>query len=462
LNTYRSSSVCSITDGVDVSRASAPGCSTWTYALPSRRAVDARSVVARIRECVEKSPARDALGARRAIERARARSKGPSVGARGVARDESARATTRATEKPRRECGDMCRRATLFAAPRRMRALERVVDGRGRRARCPRVARRASCDAAAQRTLATGRKVSRIGIGTMAWGDETRGFGTRYRERDLAAALTRALDRGVTFVDTAEVYGAKSQRFEQSAEEIVARAIGSRAEAEAEAEAFVGTKVFTVPWTNVIMGGGARLTTKSLVSALEASVRRNGGKAYDLASIHFPFPTWTQTALADALAEATDRGLCRAVGVSNYDVGQMTEAHGLLAKRGIALATNQVKYSVLDRGAEKSGLLSAARDLDVAVVAYSPLGGGALQTSADPEIRTLNKLLEFIGAVNGGQTSAQVALNYLVCKGAIPIPSCTSVARADAIADVLEFELGVEDIETIDEKMDYIESKSSS
>ena len=90
------------------------------------------------------------------------------------------------------------------------------------------------------------------------------------------------------------------------------------------------------------------------------------------------------------------------------------------------------------------------------------MGGGALQTSADPEIRTLNKLLEFIGAVNGGQTSAQVALNYLVCKGAIPIPSCTSVARADAIADVLEFELGVEDIETIDEKMDYIESKSSS
>jgi diketogulonate reductase-like aldo/keto reductase len=202
------------------------------------------------------------------------------------------------------------------------------------------------------------------------------------------------------------------------------------------------------------------LTTKSLVDAIEASVGRNGGEAYDLVSIHFPFPTWTQSALCDALAEATERGLCRAVGVSNYDVRQMTEAHGLLAKRGIALATNQVKYSVLDRGAEKSGVLAAARDLDVAVVAYSPLSGGALRTSADPEIRTLDKLLEFIGAVNGGWTSAQVALNYLVRKGAIPIPSCTSVARADAIADVLEFELGVEDIETIDEKMDYIERKS--
>ena len=316
------------------------------------------------------------------------------------------------------------------------------------------------CDASRVARLATGRVVSRVGFGTAAWGDETRGFGTRYRERDLAAALSRALERGVTFVDTAETYGAGARAFEQGAEEMVRRARTTARRDDARDDAFVGTKVLTVPWTNVSAGGEVRSTTKSLVDAIEASVGRNGGEAYDLVSIHFPFPTWTQSALCDALAEATERGLCRAVGVSNYDVRQMTEAHGLLAKRGIALATNQVKYSVLDRGAEKSGVLAAARDLDVAVVAYSPLSGGALRTSADPEIRTLDKLLEFIGAVNGGWTSAQVALNYLVRKGAIPIPSCTSVARADAIADVLEFELGVEDIETIDEKMDYIERKS--
>jgi diketogulonate reductase-like aldo/keto reductase len=139
----------------------------------------------------------------------------------------------------------------------------------------------------------------------------------------------------------------------------------------------------------------------------------------------------------------------------------MEEAHALLGKRGIPLVTNQVKYSVLDRAPEKNGLLALAKDLDVAIVAYSPLGGGLLRSSSDSEIRTLNKLLEFIGAINGGRTAAQVALNYLICKGAIPIPSCTSVERADSIADVMDFELGVEDVETIDEKLDYMDKQKT-
>ena len=92
---------------------------------------------------------------------------------------------------------------------------------RARRGATPRVARRASCDVA-RKTLATGRVTCRASaFGTAAWGDETRGFGTRYRERDLAAALTRALERGVTFVDTAEAYGAGARAFEQGAEEMV-------------------------------------------------------------------------------------------------------------------------------------------------------------------------------------------------------------------------------------------------
>ena len=308
--------------------------------------------------------------------------------------------------------------------------------------------------------MASGVDVSAIGIGTMSWGDASLGFGNSYRERDLVEAMKRAVDRGVTFVDTAEVYGVKSSTYEQSAEHIVGRTAAEAREGGSTG-VFVGTKVFTVPWTNVIMGGGVRLTTKSLVEALRASVERNGGKPYDLWSIHFPFPTWSQAALTDALAEGYDLGLCKSVGVSNYGAQQMEEAHALLGKRGIPLVTNQVKYSVLDRAPEKNGLLALAKDLDVAIVAYSPLGGGLLRSSSDSEIRTFNKLLEFIGAINGGRTAAQVALNYLICKGAIPIPSCTSVERADSIADVMDFELGVEDVETIDEKLDYMDKQKT-
>ena len=71
--------------------------------------------------------------------------------------------------------------------------------------------------------MASGVDVSAIGIGTMSWGDASLGFGNSYRERDLVEAMKRAVDRGVTFVDTAEVYGVKSSTYEQSAEHIVGR-----------------------------------------------------------------------------------------------------------------------------------------------------------------------------------------------------------------------------------------------
>ena len=317
-----------------------------------------------------------------------------------------------------------------------------------------------------RRTLSNGRTVSSIGIGTMHWGDETQGFGTKYRERDLSEAFEAAMEGGIDFVDTAEVYGAKSSKFEQSSEHIVGRCAAERrnrvsADDDKEAmPAFVGSKVFTVPWTNVVMGGSLRLSTASLVDALKESVKRNQGEPLDLWSIHFPFPTWSQGAIVDALAQGMDLGLCKAVGVSNYNLKQMEEAYELLDARGIPLVTNQVKYSVLERGPEQTGLLKAAEDMGVTIVAYSPMGGGLLQTSADREIRTLNKLLEFIGAVNGGKSSSQVALNYLMCKGAIPVASCTSVERANQYADCLNFELGEEDVATIDEKLDYIDRQS--
>jgi len=302
-------------------------------------------------------------------------------------------------------------------------------------------------------TLASGARVSKLGIGTMDWGDTERGFNARFREKDLAEAFAYALDHGVNFIDTAEVYGAKSNAYEQTSEHIVGRLNAAR---DGD-KAFVGTKVFTVPWTNVIMGGGLRLSSKALVDALRASVARNEGRPMDLWSIHFPFPTWSQQALTDALREGLDLGLCKSVGVSNYDAAQMTEAYELLRKHDIPLVTNQVKYSLLDRTCEKSGLLRAAKDMNVRVVAYSPLGGGELQSSEDAEIKTLCKLLEFIGAMgHGGRTTTQVALNYLMCKGAIPIAGCSSKRRAKEYCGALGWSLDPADVEMLDEKLDYI------
>jgi len=330
--------------------------------------------------------------------------------------------------------------------------------------------RMSSSDATEKRRTLRGvaRPVSRIGIGTVGWGDAGRGFGEQYRERGLAEALDAALQGGINFVDTAEVYGAKSSAWGQSAEQILGRIAKERrggvvTDAEPEccgAVPFVGTKVWTIPWTGAFMQGGAggapRTTAASLVDALRASVARNEGAPFDLWSIHYPFPTWSQEALTDALTQGVEEGLCLAVGVSNYSAEQMEEAHALLDRRGIPLATNQVKWSVLDRTPETSGLADKARDLDVCLVAHSPLEGGLLQASGDRDVVTLNKLLEFIGVIHGGFSATQVALNYLMCKGALPIPACTSAVRAREYAACLDFSLGPDDVATIDEKLDYM------
>ncbi|CAD7702430.1 unnamed protein product [Ostreobium quekettii] len=297
-----------------------------------------------------------------------------------------------------------------------------------------------------------------LGLGTIAWGDEGYGFNTAYREKDLREAFEAAVTRGVALFDTAEVYGYKSGKVGQSAEHLLGL-FAKDAEAGGQAGAFVGSKVFTIPWTNMLMGGGFRTGRKQLVEACKASVERMGGRRLDLWSIHFPFPTFGQGTLMDALEEAMDLGLTNAVGVSNYNLAQMEEAHGLLERRGIQLATNQVKYSVLSREPETSGLLDRARELGVRVVAYSPLDGGRLarRGGGDAKIAELLKLMEFIGVANGGRSAAQVALSYLVARGATPIPGVKTAGQVEAHAGAVGWgPLDENEVGVISEKVEYL------
>jgi aryl-alcohol dehydrogenase-like predicted oxidoreductase len=87
----------------------------------------------------------------------------------------------------------------------------------------------------------------------------------------------------------------------------------------------------------------------------------------------------------DALAEAVKAGLARAAGVSNFNLDQMRRAQDALGKHGIPLACNQVEYSLLKRGTERSGLLAACRELDVTLVAYYPIASGLLSGRFTPE-----------------------------------------------------------------------------
>lgn len=294
---------------------------------------------------------------------------------------------------------------------------------------------------------ATDIRISPLGIGTWAWGDRFYwGYGREYGEDDVQAAFGLALDRNVNFFDTAEVYGfGRSERL-----------LGQALRASGK-PAVVATKFMPLPW---------RLRRASLHRALRGSLRRLGVQQVDVYQIHWPFPPVPIERWMQALADAVEEGLVRAVGVSNYNVDQLRRAHEALAKRGVPLASNQVEYSLLQRGPERSGLLAACRDLGVTLIAYSPLGQGLLTgkyTADHPppgarrrrarrlgRIEPLIGLLRNIGEAHGGKTPAQVALNWTICNGSVPIPGAKNARQAEENAGALGWRLADDELAALD------------
>lgn len=292
-------------------------------------------------------------------------------------------------------------------------------------------------------------RISPMGIGAWAWGDRLYwGYGRTYNKEDLQAAFKAGLAAGINLFDTAEVYG-----FGQSE-----RLLGQFARDTGE-PAVIASKFMPFPW---------RLRRGSLVRALHGSLRRLGMESVSLYQIHWPFPPIAIETWMEALADAVNGGLARAVGVSNYNVAQIGRAHAALASRNLPLASNQVEYSLLQRGPEQSGLLEACRELGITLIAYSPLAQGLLTgkyTSDNPppwlrrrrtrggrlaEIEPLIALLREIGEAHGGKTPAQVALNWIICKGAVPIPGAKNVRQAQENAGALGWRLTDDEIATLD------------
>ena len=128
------------------------------------------------------------------------------------------------------------------------------------------------------------------------------------------------------------------------------------------------------------------------------------------------------------MASAVRAGKIRAVGISNCSVAQMRKAADVLARYDIPLAANQVQYSLLHRKPETDGVLDACRRMDVALVAYRPIGGGALSSGpAKSSGRSaLADTLREVAAARSA-TAAQVALAWLLKRDdhVIPIPGAT-------------------------------------
>lgn len=168
------------------------------------------------------------------------------------------------------------------------------------------------------------------------------------------AIVKAALDGGINWFDTAEVYGWGRS------EEALAAALKDAG--RANGDVIVATKW----WPTLRTAGHLRRNAAERVARL-------GGFAIDLHQVHHPWGLSSVKAQMDALADLAAAGQIRYAGVSNFSASGMTAAHAALAARGLPLASNQVEYSLLNRRIESNGVLKAAKDLGVAVIAYSPL-----------------------------------------------------------------------------------------
>jgi aryl-alcohol dehydrogenase-like predicted oxidoreductase len=300
-----------------------------------------------------------------------------------------------------------------------------------------------------------GPTVTPLCIGTWAWGDKLFwNYGDGYGVDELEAAFTAALEAGLTFFDTAEVYGLGLS------EELLGKFMQT-----ASQPVQMATKFGPLPW---------RFTGESVSDALTQSLKRLQRERVELYQVHWPFAFFlSQETLMNTLADEVKRGRIGAVGVSNYSAKQMREAHEILAARGIPLAVNQVRYSLLTRQIESNGILATARDLGVTILAYSPLAQGLLTGKYTPEgaatpsgarkidprfskeglqkISPVISLLKSLGE-KYERTPAQVALNWLIAQGnVIPIAGVKSAQQVKQNAGALGWRLNPDEIEQLEQ-----------
>ncbi len=303
----------------------------------------------------------------------------------------------------------------------------------------------------------SGLRVSRLGLGAMTWGDAQglarlhpakTAYGGADGLEEERRALEASLAAGVTFFDTAAMYSGGASE----------RRLGELSRGRA---AQLATK----------FPPGFFSSAEDMPQALEDSLRRLGRDSVELYQHHFPSKRVPIPKLMGLMADAVQAGKIKAVGVSNYSAEQMRAAHAALASRGIALASNQVEYSLLHRQPETNGLLEACRELGITLIAFQPLASGALTgkylSGSRPKglrryapqfrrkgalaIAPVVALLREIGE-RYSKTPAQVALRWLLEKeNILPIPGAKNGRQAVENAGALSFTLTRAEIEALDQ-----------
>ena len=204
--------------------------------------------------------------------------------------------------------------------------------------------------------------VSPIGLGVMELAGGGGLIGKMFPvipQEEKNAIIKAAVDGGINFFDTAEMYGAGVS------EESLAN--GLKAAGVADKDVIIETK-----WQPILR------TANNISKTIDDRLRFLGGYSISNYMIHQPMSFSSPEAEMNAMADLVEAGKIKSVGVSNFNPARMRRAHAALAKRGLPLALNQVRYSLIHREIETDGTLETAKELGVTIVAYTPLGSGIL------------------------------------------------------------------------------------
>jgi aryl-alcohol dehydrogenase-like predicted oxidoreductase len=312
-----------------------------------------------------------------------------------------------------------------------------------------------------RRLGATGVEITPVGLGCMQFSGS--GLVERfYRALDqstVTSVVGAALDGGITWFDTAEMYGrGRSER--------------ALTTALREREVAAGSVTIATKWAP------AARTAANIGRTLDARIASLQGYPIDLHQIHMPYGSLSPVSrqLVD-MARLARTGRVGAVGVSNFSARQMEKANALLLSEGVPLASNQVQISLLHRTVERNGVLDTARRLGITLIAYSPLRSGVLTGvfHADPaRVRSLPwvrrtmtglgarglartaPLIDELGAIGRayGVSAAQVALSWLIRfygETVVVIPGASKPQQAKESAAAMQLDLTDRELARLDE-----------
>ncbi|KAG9778880.1 putative oxidoreductase, chloroplastic [Exophiala dermatitidis] len=288
--------------------------------------------------------------------------------------------------------------------------------------------------------------------GAWSWGDTSTFHWSDDELPALQAAWKKCLENGLTFVDTAQVYGSGKS------EKILGDLINNHSAGFDRSRIVVQTK-----WLPNITDGATNIIhpVEAPVRELRNTLERMNLDYIDCYLVHGPIHVSSIKQAAKGLAQCVEEGLTKTVGVANYSVEDMLKMKDALAEYGIPLATNQCEYSILRRLPEIEGMLQACKQHDIVFQSYSSIAQGRLSGKYSKEnpppkqYRFSSYDMEHVEPVLEIQrrlakkynvSVAAIALNWNICKGAIPVVGMRKESQAVEDMQALGWRLTREEI----------------